>query len=338
MTRLFLITLLMLAAGAAQAADIELRAQAKCTGTAITLGDIALLHGDDRAALAKLELVPAPAAGRSRTLKLREVQDLLTLQGVKLVDHQFCGATSVQVSGSGEAALTPVATKASRNVREQTTARVEKAIVRHLKQDADDRPAWEVAVELTDEQLQTLNNRSGEIFAQGGEAPWTGTQQFVLKVGTSKGVVSVPVTATVRLPDMVVVAKRPFRRGEVIRASDVSLAMPEESGEGEIALATRIEDVVGRETVRSLATGQPIEAGWVRKPIMVRRGEIVTVFARASNLVVRTQARAVDDGGQDDVVAVERLDNRQRFSARVVGVQELEVLVGGLRVTGATSK
>ena len=108
-------------------------------------------------------------------------------------------------------------------------------------------------------------------------------------------------------------------------------------GEGDtVALATHFDDIVGRETLRSVATGQPIETAWVRKPIMVRRSEVVTVFARASNVTVRMQARATEEGGLNDIVNVERLDNRQRFTARVVGVQEVEVLVGGTRVSSNT--
>lgn len=344
MTRILLIITIGLAAAAApaasaSAADIELRAQAEAAGAVVTLADIAVITGDDAAAIASLELVPAPTSGRSRSLKAREVQDLLALQGVKLFAHTFRGASNVQIVASGNVQLavagnvasTTPAVKATKSAREQILARAERAIQRHLKQVADDRVAWQISVDLQDEQISLLHNR-GDIVATGGSEPWTGSQSFMLQVGANQNLVRVPVTARVQLPEMVVVAKRPFRRGEVVQASDVELQMPQAAG-NEIALASRIEDVIGRETVRSVATGQPIEAAWVRKPIMVRRGEVVTVFAKASNVVVRTQARAMEDGGREDVIAVERLDNRQRFSARVTGVQELEVFVGGARVT-----
>jgi flagella basal body P-ring formation protein FlgA len=320
-----------LVATASLAAEIELRAQAQAAGSIVTLADIASVHGQGADTISKLELVPAPATGRTRSLKSREVQDLLSLQGVKLVEHQFSGATNVQISGSGASSNTTPALKATRSVREQMNARAVRAIQRHLHQVADDRVTWDVIVELNDEQLNSLANR-GEILANGGSDPWTGRQQFTLQVNTTKGIVRTAVMADVRLPDMVVVARRPFRRGEVVRAGDVELQMPQSSAD-QVVLATRLEDVVGRETLRSVATGQPIETTWVRKPVMVRRGEIVTVSAKAAGVVVRTQARAAEDGGHDDVIAVERLDSRQRFTARVIGVQELEVFVGAVKVT-----
>lgn len=327
--------IVMLVAGQAAAAEIELRPQVRAAGAIVKLGDVAVVHGtpEETRELLALELVPAPALGRTRSLKSREIQDLLALQGVKLVDHQFAGANSVQISGGGSsAAPTAPALKASRSAREQVESRVQRAISRHLQQVAGERLPWNVSVNLTDEQLSLLSQRSGDILAEGGRQPWTGSQQFVLQIGTDKGVERLQVAAVVSVPDMVVVAKRPFRRGEVIQASDVTLEMPP-AGDSSVAVATHLEDVIGRETVRSVATGQPLESSWLRKPIMVRRGEVVTVFARAANLTVRTQARATEDGGQNDIVTVERLDDRQRFSARVVGVQELEVFVGGARVT-----
>lgn len=325
--------IVMLVAGQAAAAEIELRPQVQAAGAIVKLGDVAVVYGapEETRELLALELVPAPAAGRSRSLKIREVQDLLALQGVKLVDHQFAGASSVQISGGSSAAPATPALKATRSAREQVESRVQRAISRHLQQVAGERLPWNVTVNLTDEQLSLLATRSGDILAEGGRQPWTGSQQFVLQIGTDKGVQRLPVTVVVTVPEMVVVAKRPFRRGEVIQASDVTLEMPP-AGDSSVAVATHLEDVIGRETVRSVATGQPLESSWLRKPIMVRRGEVVTVFARAANLTVRTQARATEDGGQNDIVTVERLDDRQRFSARVVGVQELEVFVGGVRV------
>jgi flagella basal body P-ring formation protein FlgA len=339
MKHLLSISLLLLP-GVLSAAEIELRPHAQPAGAIVTLGDVAAVHsaGSDAATLSAIELVPAPTSGRTRTLKARDVQDLLALHGVDIVHHQFTGATSVQIGGSApvttassQTTTTP-AVKVTRSAREQLDARVERAIKRHLTQNADDRIAWQVEAQLADEQINALATRSGEIMASGGEEPWTGSQNFLLQIATPKGVVRVPVTAVISLPEMVVVPKRPFRRGEVLQASDIELQMPK-GDEDATALVTRIEDAVGRETVRSLATGQPIETGYLRKPTLVRRGEIVTVFAHAANLVVRTQARAMQDGGQDDIVSVERLDNRQTFTARVVGVQELEVFVGGPKVT-----
>lgn len=335
--RIFAIALLCWGTGtvlatAAHCAEITLRAKCQARGAMVTLGDVAEIFTADettRQALAQLELVPAPTAGRSRSLRIHEVQDLIALQGVKLLDHQFAGASDIQISGGDK--LTSTSAKISSQVAEQSRARVERAIRQHLQTSAGDHP-WQVNFELDDTQLDTIAAyRVGDVIAAGGTRPWTGVQEFQIDLKTSQGVERIGVTAEVSLPEMVVVSRRAFRRGEVVQASDVELVMPTQPTDRS-SLATRLEDVVGRETTRSIATGQSFDATWLRKPIMVRRGEVVTVFARAANVRVRTQARALEDGGRDDIVPVERLDDRQRFTARVSGVQELEVFVSSTSV------
>jgi flagella basal body P-ring formation protein FlgA len=313
-------------------AEISLRAKSSAAGEMVKLGDVAEIFAPDEAThsgLAELELVPAPAAGRSRMLRMREVQDLLALQGVKLIDHKFSGASDVQISSSE---TTSTAAKVSRLAAEQSRVRVERAIVQYLETSAGDRP-WQVSFELDAAAVETIaQHRASEVAVAGGTEPWIGAQQFQVDLRTSQGAHRIPVTAAVSLPEMVVVARRPFRRGEIVQVSDVELVLPSAPQDQHLT-ATRLEDVVGHETTRSIATGQSFEATWLRKPIMVRRGEIVTVFARAANIQVRMQARATEDGGRDDIVSVERIDDRQRFTARVVGVQELEVFVSSTSVT-----
>jgi flagellar basal body P-ring formation protein FlgA len=322
----------LLATTTVRSAEITLRAKCQASGVMVTLGDVAEVVAADEAtqqALEQLELVPAPAAGRSRSLRIHEVQDLIALQGVKLPDHKFSGASSIQIFSGGK--LTSTSEKVSSHVAEQSRARVERAIREHLQANAGER-LWQVSFELEAADIETVAaHRISEVSAAGGKRPWTGVQQFQVDLRTSQGVQRIPVTAEVSLPEMVVVSRRPFRRGEVVQASDVELVMPTVATEHS-QLATRLEDVVGHETTRSIATGQSFEATWLRKPIMVRRGEVVTIFARAANVQVRTQARALEDGGRDDIVSVERLDDRQRFTARVSGVQELEVFVSSTSV------
>jgi flagella basal body P-ring formation protein FlgA len=135
-------------------------------------------------------------------------------------------------------------------------------------------------------------------------------------------------------PDLIVVPRRPLRRGEIIQAADLDQQPLHPGAPLAAAVMTELADVVGRETTRSIATGQAIDPSWIRKPLMVRRGDVVTVLARSGNVQVRTSARAIGDGGEGDVVTVERLDNRQRYTARVVGVQELEVFASSASVAG----
>ena len=91
----------------ALAAELRLREECRCTQSLVRLGDIAEIHAADAEQarqLEAIELFPAPAVGRRRFVRAREVQDLLALRGLNLSEHRLSGASRVQVS-TAEAAL-----------------------------------------------------------------------------------------------------------------------------------------------------------------------------------------------------------------------------------------
>ena len=80
--------LVIFAAQAGRAADIQLRFDCRARSGVVTLGDVAqVLAADPQEAshLAALELFPAPPPGRQRFVRLREIQDALLLRGLSLI-------------------------------------------------------------------------------------------------------------------------------------------------------------------------------------------------------------------------------------------------------------
>ena len=89
-----------------------------------------------------------------------------------------------------------------------------------------------------------------------------------------------------------------------------------------------IVNVVGKEAVRSLPAGQPLDKNLIRAPLLVYSGEVVTVVGRNAGIVVRMPARARDNGSRGDLVTVESLLDRKTFLARVSDLHEVEVFAG----------
>ena len=76
-----------------------------------------------------------------------------------------------------------------------------------------------------------------------------------------------------------------------------------------------------------------IEAGMLRRPVVVQRAGNVTVFARVGGIQVATKGRALADGALDDIVTVELLDDRKkRVAGRIIGLDEVEVFAQGAAV------
>ena len=130
--------------------------------------------------------------------------------------------------------------------------------------------------------------------------------------------------ATARL----VVARRALSPGEVIRLGDVEL-LPPNSPTRDLMPLRELEEAVGMQVMRPVAAGQPLDARLLKRPLAIRRGETVVVFSRAPGVCVRGTAKAVEDASVGDLVILESLGNRRRFSARVTGNQQADVYASG---------
>ncbi len=129
----------------------------------------------------------------------------------------------------------------------------------------------------------------------------------------------------------IVVAARPLPAGTVLGAGDLRL----EQGAAAAGLSAgthAFAEVLGRETIKPIAAGKAIEASALRTPVVVRRGEIVTVCAHASGIRVETKAKAAKDGGMGDLIDLESLGDRRCYLARVVGPQRAVVVVDAARM------
>ena len=128
------------AARDAAAAELRLRAQSSAAGPVVTLGDVAeIVSADARqtAALAAIELFPAPAAAEQRIVRVREIQDLLLLHGVNLTEHRFSGSSEVTV----QAVVARPRAAASKPVPAADTQRIKRRVcevlVKYLSERVD---------------------------------------------------------------------------------------------------------------------------------------------------------------------------------------------------------
>ena len=87
--------LMNLSVWSGNAAELRMKSQCTVTSSLVRLGDVVEVSGADAVEAVELrdiELFPAPTSGRKRELTRREIQELLTLQGIDLIQHRFTGA------------------------------------------------------------------------------------------------------------------------------------------------------------------------------------------------------------------------------------------------------
>ncbi len=126
------------------------------------------------------------------------------------------------------------------------------------------------------------------------------------------------VRADVSLRVDVFTLNAPVGRGERIEASMLSRAtvwMPP-SGAPPIRQEAQAVGAVAR---TRLDTGTIVRTDHVEAPVVVKRGDLVTVHALAGSMLLKTKARALADGREGELVELSRARDRKSFLARVAG-------------------
>jgi len=127
----------------------------------------------------------------------------------------------------------------------------------------------------------------------------------------------------------VVVPARDIARGEVIADRDLTYAdMPGNALMG--GTITRPADAAGMQARRMLRAGQPISDNDMRRPVVVNRGQTVTMLFEAPGVELTAMGRAMSEGGVGDTVTVQNPASFRMVSAVVTAP-------GTVRATGPAS-
>jgi flagella basal body P-ring formation protein FlgA len=310
-------------------AQLSLRPRAELGASIVLLGDVVDIVGAndaDRQELAAIPLVPAPAPGTQQFLTAAQIRDLLAAAGVNVGTLQFAGAAAVAINSPVVVAPQPtpstmaVAELDDAAVADQLTA----AMVEYLRQQTG-HDMWDVELAPNEKLINASRGLGAQLTIVGGQAPWTGRQRFEVKgPGLARPLLAY---ARVERRQMVVIAVRPIAVGDFVRATDVELRSY--AGNVSTRAAASLDAVIGKEATQAIRPETIVMTSQVRSPLLVRRGERVSVRARAAGVLVRTYATAQQDGSLGDLIQVQTLEGRERYAARVAGLRELEVFAAG---------
>jgi flagella basal body P-ring formation protein FlgA len=254
---------------------------------------------------------------------VREVQDLLAVRGINLAEHRFSGSSQTTLSAAGDAARADQSVTVSAGKRAHR--RVQEAILQYIQTRTGSSETRYLQFETPAALARAAANPVQPISVSGGSAPWTGPQRFEIKIDSSEGLAPFTIDVQVSLPSAVVAAVHALSRGAVIRESDLAIVR-DAPREGDSGVFHSIEEVAGKQTTRAVPDGKIIAPDDLQSPLLIHKGDIVTVFAQSAGIRVRTTARARDEGGIGDLVTMETMQDRKPYQARVCGMREAEVL------------
>jgi flagella basal body P-ring formation protein FlgA len=150
------------------------------------------------------------------------------------------------------------------------------------------------------------------------------------------------IAAIVLLPAMVLAASNAFAATVRIVVPAHDIARGDTIGEGDLSYATvdgaalmsgvptKMNEVIGQQARRTLSAGQPFRGDDVRHPIVVAKGQTVTMQFEAPGVELSAMGRAMSEGGVGDTVTVQNPASFRMISAVVIAA-------GTVRATGPIS-
>ena len=304
------------AAAGTLGAELRLRSQCTAAGPVVKLGDVAEIFAADRQQverLAAIELFPAPMAPQQRFLGIRELQDLLLLRGVNLAEHAFSGSSQITVQGHTQAARADASQSVPPAMARKFSQHVCEAVVQYLKQHAAANQPWIVEAQLSDAEARPVADAGRAITISGGNRPGPGhnnspSRRPVLRERSSFRSTPGHVAGQCGSDHPCAGPRRrdPLRRRRI---------GPRGAGEQADGDFRTLAEVVGKETTRAIAAEKPLmQRRGPRADTVVRRGEVVTVYARASGIRIRTVAGPATTAARANWCLSNRWPTAARFS------------------------
>jgi len=116
----------------------------------------------------------------------------------------------------------------------------------------------------------------------------------------------------------IVVPARDILRGEVLGETDLTYADVTSSGLSP-ATVTKFETLTGMQTRRTLRAGESLRPDDVRRPVVVTKGQTVTMTFTAPGVELSAMGRAMGEGGLGDTVTVQNPVSFRMVTATITG-------------------
>lgn len=120
------------------------------------------------------------------------------------------------------------------------------------------------------------------------------------------------------------VPKRPISKGETLRDDDLEIVrMKAEQVQSDVAADRSL--LAGKAAVRGLRAGFPVFVRDVERPILVVKDSLVTIVLQGSQMRLTARGRALDSGGQGDVIRIVNVQSQQTVEGTVVAAGQAAV-------------
>ncbi len=327
---------------AAESIVLRFRQSPTCAANTVRLSDIVEVTGGKDLLdlnILQMPLAPAPREGQIQTWTSTEILEHLALRGIRPEILRWSGETSVRLQRAAQTnpelrstAMYPSFIQ-DRSVK-QAEFNVSLTLNDYITSQTNERLNRHVTVQVPLEHVAKLQSRRNIVAVGGGTAPYEGKQEFMVEVVYQNQKIRLLIPSQVKPPAMIVVAARPLRQQEILDAQSLTYApIPDRQVAEQADMFLDIEEVVGKQLRRSIATGVPISRKSIGSPIVIQRGDLLEVESVAGPVSVRTSGRALADGAIGDPILVENTAVRKKLMATVIGYRKVQIIANATQST-----
>ena len=154
------------------------------------------------------------------------------------------------------------------------------------------------------------------------------TGLFAAEVITHDGAEAVRLSGRAYSTTQIPVLGRPVAAGTILTDADIDwLDVRADRIRNDAVLVA--DELIGQQTRRALRPGEALRRYDLREPIVVSRGEIVSLVFTAPGIALNARARALEDAGADQIIRFVNLQSNRTVEAMVEGPGRARVVASG---------
>jgi flagella basal body P-ring formation protein FlgA len=134
------------------------------------------------------------------------------------------------------------------------------------------------------------------------------------------------VPAQAKVYRSVAVAGRNLQRGDLVSAADLGSEI-KDVGDLRLGFALTPEAIIGKEIKFAINKGETFRNSALDAPLVIKRGDTVSIESSAGEISVKTSATAVSDGRMGQQIRVRNNQSARIINARVIGSGKVQSIL-----------
>lgn len=311
----FVFVLMAASASAASRTRVIVQPQSFSQGDVLTLSSIARIDGVDPQVVERLQKITlgyAPTIGNSRILTRNEIAAAIESAGIDLRRVDLSMPSSVTID------------RASQDI---SAKQISEAVETYVR-DRYSWPADDFSLQISTPPEEVLLPQGALVIRPSAPNFTTPTDRFFVSVALEvDGRIAryVNVELTVEASAVVAVAARQLTRGEAITSDNVRFER-RRVGADLRRYVTSEHELQGKAVALSMMEGAIISTTMLNDRMMVKRGDVVSLVARAGTIEVIAAGRARGGGKLGDRIEVLNSSSGRLVVGEVTGDKTVKVL------------